>query len=98
MTDAIDPATLPIVTRFDARTRARQDAADLRERAEFFAFVASRQMDERRRDTATIDAVLAWARDPIPEGEAPEVFGLRASILWMGAVSTEPPIRPGATD
>ena len=35
-------------------------------RAAFFAFVASRQMDERRRDIATIDAVLAWARDPIP--------------------------------
>jgi hypothetical protein len=64
---------------------------DPADRAAFFAFVASRQMDERRRDIATIDAVLAWARDPIPDVESPEAFDLRANILRMGAVNAGHP-------
>jgi len=58
---------------------------DPADRAAFFAFVASRQMDERRRDIATIDAVLAWAKADAPAGESPEAFGLRANLVRMAA-------------
>ena len=42
-------------------------------------------MDDRRRDIATIDAVLAWAKADAPAGESPEAFGLRANLVRMAA-------------
>ena len=49
---------------------------DPADRAAFFAFVASRQMDERRRDIATIDAVLAL--EALRRGEVPGLATLEA--------------------
>ena len=81
----IDPATLPIVARCDARERVRRAEQDSLDAAAYFTFVASRQMDDRRRDIATIDAVLAWAKADAPAGESPEAFGLRANLVRMAA-------------
>jgi hypothetical protein len=98
MIDAVlDPATMPIVAAFDARDRDRKAAQADSEDADYFTFAVSRRMDDRRRDMATLGAVIEWAREapvmvpPLPDGvtfsgtESPEAFDLRANILRMAS-------------
>lgn len=82
MTDAvIDPLTLPIVARCDAREAARQEAQDRTNHTAYLTGEVSRRIHQRRLDCATLDAAVAWARGPVPDGESPEAFDLRANIV-----------------
>lgn len=86
----IDPADLPIVTAFDARRRALQDAQEAREDAAYLAFMHARALEVHRRDRAALTAAGAWAREPrtlvanhgtLDLPETPEAFNLRAHVL-----------------
>lgn len=85
----IDPADLPIVAAFDAQVGARRTEQAAREDAEYFTFAVSRRLVAKRRDMATIAAVVEWAGE-LPPNEPPETFDLRAHVLLAS--------RPPATD
>ena len=85
MTDTIDQTTLPIVARCDERERLRREAQARRAELAYLTFALSRTLDDRRRDVATLDAAVAWAREDIPPGESPEAFDLRANLVRMVA-------------
>jgi len=77
----IDPLTLPIVARAAARAQQRKDERQRRDALDYLAFLNTRSIADRHRDIATLTAAVEWARGPVPDDEAPEVLGFRASVV-----------------